>query len=77
MKIAVENLIPYTNRGDLGEGAYFNLCETDTEMRLASYLAILLMRNAGCAKEIYRDYNQVGISSENGKEFRIIVVQVR
>jgi hypothetical protein len=78
-KISVEHLIPYTDRKDLGEAAYFNMQNID-EYKLASAIAILLHRNAGAGADIYRQGNMVGISVDKltnmtGKKFKIIVVE--
>lgn len=75
-RIDVEHLIPFTNDSSLGQPAYFNLMAAQDERSVASAVAILLARNAGGARDIYKERNVVGITDEHGRKFKVIVVEM-
>lgn len=78
--IDVENLIPYTDRIDLGAPAYFDASKlhynADAEFALASAIAILLSRNAGGADNIQRDGNSIRFEDTNGLKYRVVCLSV-
>jgi hypothetical protein len=73
-RVNVENLQPYNAGPEYGEAAFFNANKWGSAEGIARAIAILLWKNAGGVREIYKDGSTVGFSNTNGKRFKIVVV---